>query len=70
MDKIKGKKYEFKYKWQTNVSDFNMPLEMNVGSKTIRLEGTNDLQLIEIVKKKKDKIKINQNQFYIKLKQF
>jgi aminopeptidase N len=70
IDKVKGKKYKFKYKWQTDVGDFSMPIILSVGSKTMRLNADNDLQVIEIVKNKKDKIGINQDQFYIKVRKF
>jgi len=60
--------YTFKYKWQTNVKGFEMPVEIKVGGKTVRLNGTNDLQAYDFKMKKKDKFEINQEQFYFELK--
>jgi len=70
LEKVKGKKYELKYKWQTDVADFSMPVEFLQGKKVLRLEATNNLQSIEISKSKKEKVDINQNQFYIKVKKY
>ncbi len=70
LEKIKGKKYAFKYKWQTNVSDFNMPLEIIIGDDVIRLDGTNELQSYELTKKKKAKFGIEQDKFYIDIKKY
>ena len=70
LEKIKGKKYEFKYKWQTDVADFSMPVELILDKKIVRLEASNELQSTEIVKSKKEKLEINQNQFYIQVKRY
>jgi len=69
-ERQKGKKYSFKYKWQTDVGEFAMPIEVLIGSKNIRLEGTQDLQEYMLVKKKKEKLSLNKSQFYIKTKKF
>jgi aminopeptidase N len=70
LEKIKGKKYEFKYKWQTDVADFSMPVELILDKRIVRLEASNELQSTEIVKSKKEKLEINQNQFYIQVKRY
>jgi aminopeptidase N len=70
LEKIKGKKYEFKYKWQTDVADFSMPVELILDKKIVRLEASNELQSTEIVKSKKEKLEVNQNQFYIQVKRY
>lgn len=70
LEKSKGKKYEFKYKWQTDVADFSMPIEIKIGKKVSRIEATNELQSIEIAKSKKEKFEINQEQFYINVKKY
>ena len=70
LERIKGKKYAFKYKWQTDVSDFSMPIEISIAKKQIRLNANNELQSFEFVKKKKEKLNINQEQFYIKVKKY
>ena len=65
-ERIKGKEYLFAYKWMTDVGGFEMPIELSLGDETMRLNGTNDLQSISLKKKKKAKLKINEDQFYIK----
>lgn len=70
LEKVKGKKYLLKYKWQTDVADFNMPVELILDDERIRLEASNELQALELTKKKKSKFGFNQEQFYIKIKKF
>lgn len=70
VEKESKNNYTLKYKWQTNVADFEMPVEIKIGSKTVRLNGTNDLQAYDFKMKKKDKLKINQEQFYFELRKF
>lgn len=70
IEKQKGRNFTFKYKWQTDVSDFNMPIEIIVNDKVIRLLATNELQVYEFAKKKKGKFEIEQNKFYIKVKKY
>lgn len=60
------KKQTFKYKWQSDVTNFAMPLVIKVGDKEFRLSGTDKLQEFEFTMKKKDKVSIDQDRFYIK----
>ena len=66
LERKKGKKYSLKYKWQVDVGEFDMPIEVKIGKKSMRLEGSEDLQEIEVLKKKKEKLNFNQDQFYYK----
>ncbi|MCB0537113.1 MAG: M1 family metallopeptidase [Bacteroidetes bacterium] len=70
IDKVKGKNYTLKYKWIANVGDFAMPFEVKIGDNKTRLNGTNQLQQYDFKKKKKDKVKFNQEQFYYKLSEY
>lgn len=71
VEKEKGKKYTLKYRWATNTGGFEMPIEVKVGkNKTIRLNATNNLQVYDFTKKKKEGVKFNQEQFYIEVKKY
>lgn len=70
IENVKGKNYVLKYKWVANVGDFAMPFIINIGTNEIRLNGSNQLQQYEFKKKKKDKVKFNQEQFYYVLKKY
>ena len=70
VEKENKNNYTFKYKWQTDVKDFEMPMEVKIGEKIIRLTGTNDLQAYEFKMKKKDKFKVNEEQFYFELRKY
>ncbi|MFT4969406.1 MAG: aminopeptidase N [Chitinophagales bacterium] len=70
LEKKKGKKYTLKYKWQTDVADFGMPIELKIGNEVVRLDASNDLQVYDFVNKKKSKFSLEQNKFYIKVKKY
>ncbi len=70
LEKKKGKKYTLKYKWQTDVADFGMPIELKIGNEVVRLDASNDLQVYDFVNKNKTKFSLEQNKFYIKVKKY
>ncbi|MCB0509758.1 MAG: M1 family peptidase, partial [Bacteroidetes bacterium] len=70
VEKLKGKEYAIHYKWLTDAEGFEMPLELEVGTTTIRLEGNNTLQTFTFNKKKKEALNLNDTKFYIDLKEY
>tara|TARA_B110000908_G_C10250817_1_gene451929 strand:+ start:831 stop:2498 length:1668 start_codon:yes stop_codon:yes gene_type:complete len=64
--KEKGNNYIISYKWLTDVNDFYMPVIIKVGEKEYRLEGANQLKVLKVKKKKKEKVTFDQDKFYFK----
>ena len=61
----KIKKNKIDYRWKTNVSDFKMPAILKVGSKEVRLDGTNDWQSYKVKAKNEDEILFDNKRFFI-----
>lgn len=64
--KEKGNNYIISYKWLTDVNDFYMPVIIRVGEKEYRLEGANQLKVLKVKKKKKEKVTFDEDKFYFK----
>lgn len=63
---IKGYKNRFQYRWKTNVTGFNMPVDIIIGDRKIRLLPTNEWKKAgEIINSVND-IKVLTDKFYIK----
>lgn len=63
---IKGSTYTLSYKWLTDVENFYMPIIIKVGKKEFRVEGSNELKVLKIMKKKNEKVKFDEDKFYFK----
>jgi len=63
-----GKK-GFSYYWKTDVSNFEMPVEVRINEKKIRLEATTIAQFYPINIGAKEKIRLVDQKFFVKLKQ-
>ncbi len=63
--KLNGKKLE--YRWQTDVTDFKMPVELTIKNKEVRLNATNDWQSVAINATKLSDVELQRSKFYVKL---
>lgn len=63
---IKGYKNRFQYRWKTNVTGFNMPVDIIIGDKKIRLAPTNEWKKAGEVINSVNDIKVLTDKFYIK----
>lgn len=63
--KKKGKKYILKYKWETDVKDFNMPLGVQINGREIMIEPTGNWQKVTIDITKKGAFKVLSDLFLI-----
>lgn len=70
IEQVKGKEYTIHYRWLTDAKEFEMPIELEIGSKSIRLSANNSLQSFNYTKKKKESFGINDTKFYIDLKEY
>ena len=68
LKKQKGKKYELIYFWQTDVKDFNMPIQITTdGGRTEWIQASNDIQTKTITLSDEISFHINDNLEYIKV---
>jgi len=63
--KLKNKKLE--YRWQTDVTGFEMPVELIVKNKELRLNATNNWQSISVDTKDIKDVELQRSKFYVKL---
>src|SRR5690554_4958578 len=63
---IKPVKNGFNYYWQTDVKNFEMPVEITLNGKEVRLKATNKPQFYKIKERKKTMIDVTLNKFYVK----
>src|SRR5690554_2420056 len=63
---IKSVKKGFEYYWKTDIEDFEMPVEITLNGKEVRLKATNKPQFYKIKEKKKIIIDVTLNKFYVK----
>lgn len=63
---IKPVKKGFEYYWKTDVKNFEMPVEITLNGKEVRLKATNKPQFYKIKEKKKTMIDVTLNKFYVK----
>src|SRR5690554_158473 len=64
---IENTKKGFNYYWKTDVENFEMPVEIRLNEKTIRLNPTNKPQFYKTKKKKGNSIEVAKNKFFIKV---
>jgi len=63
---IKPVKNGFNYYWKTDVKNFEMPVEITLNGKEVRLKATNKPQFYKIKERKKTMIDVTLNKFYVK----
>lgn len=63
---IKPVKKGFEYYWKTDVEDFEMPVEITLNRKGVRLKATNKPQFYKIKEKKKTMIDVTLTKFYVR----
>ena len=63
---MKIEKGKLAYKWNAEVKDFNMPLEVTIADKTIRLTPTTEWQQSKIKISTLDEVEVANNKFYVK----
>jgi len=63
---IKSVKKGFEYYWKTDIEEFEMPVEITLNGKEVRLKATNKPQFYKIKEKKKIIIDVTLNKFYVK----
>lgn len=63
---IKPVKKGFEYYWKTDVKNFEMPVEITLNGKEVRLKATNKPQFYKIKEKKKTMIDVTLSKFYVK----
>ena len=63
---IKTQGTSFQYRWVTEESNFNMPIDIEIGSKKIRLEPSNDWKKSKEPISSLEEIKVLTDKFYIK----
>ncbi|WP_026839133.1 M1 family metallopeptidase [Gillisia sp. JM1] len=56
------------YRWKTDVADFNMPVDVFIDKKEIRLTPSNTWKELSKKVKDRDDIKVNEKEFYIETK--
>ncbi len=61
--KLNKKKLEFQ--WKTDVTDFNMPIDIKVNGKEIRIEPTNKWKKSKIKIKSLDEVEVLNNEFFV-----
>lgn len=62
---IKGYKKSFQYRWVTDEPNFEMPVDIMIGDRKVRLNATNEWQKSVELIKKTNEIKVLTNQFFI-----
>jgi aminopeptidase N len=61
--KLNKKKLEFQ--WKTDVTDFNMPIDIKVNGKEIRIEPTNEWKKSKFKIKSLDEVEVLNNEFFV-----
>jgi aminopeptidase N len=62
---IKTNKKKLEYRWRTNVTNFDMPIDIKNNSKTIRLKPTNSWQVSDFKVKNIKNIEVLTNSFFV-----
>jgi aminopeptidase N len=62
---LKWRKNQLEYQWRTDVSDFEMPVDISINGEKIRLYPTNKTKTIPLKIKNKSAIEVLRNDFYI-----
>jgi aminopeptidase N len=70
LQKDKKNNYTFTYKWQTNVSNFQMPVMLGVGENIVRLNGNDKLQEYNFAANKRHEVRILDSYLYFTRKQY
>lgn len=63
---IKAQGTSFQYRWVTEESNFNMPIDIEIGSKKIRLKPSNDWKKSKETISSLEEIKVLTDKFYVK----
>jgi aminopeptidase N len=63
---IKAQGTSFQYRWKTDEANFSMPIDIEIGSKKIRLEPSNDWKKSKEPISSLEEIKVLTDKFYIK----
>ncbi|MNJ98057.1 Aminopeptidase N [compost metagenome] len=64
---IKLNDNKLEYRWQTDVTNFKMPVGIIVNNKQVRLDATNNWQTIKTDATNTDQVNIEKTKFYVKL---
>ncbi len=67
LEQEKGNRFIFKYKWEVDVEDFEMPISYSIGNKEYIINGTTSLQELSIKVKANNQFKINKDKYYIEV---
>jgi len=62
---IKVVKNKLEYQWKTDVADFNMPIDIKIDGKEIRLEPTNKAKKSKFKVKNIDDVEVLKNEFFV-----
>ena len=62
---LKWRKNQLEYQWRTDVSNFEMPVDISINGEKIRLYPTNKTKTIPLKIKNKSAIEVLRNDFYI-----
>ena len=62
---IKVVKNKLEYQWKTDVADFNMPIDIKIDGKEIRLEPTNKTKKSKFKVKNIDDVEVLKNEFFV-----
>ncbi len=62
---LKQQKKKLEYRWETNEPNFSMPVDILVDGKNIRINPTNTFQTATFKIRKKTKIKVDTNKFFV-----
>ncbi|WP_396147204.1 M1 family metallopeptidase [Flavobacterium sp.] len=62
---IKLNKKKLEFQWKTDVSDFNMPIDIKVNGKEIRIEPTNKWKKSKFKIKSLDEVEVLNNEFFV-----
>jgi aminopeptidase N len=62
---LKWRKNQLEYQWRTDVSNFEMPVDISINGEKIRLYPTNKIKTIPLKIKNKSAIEVLRNDFYI-----
>ena len=62
---IKVVKNKLEYQWKTDVADFNMPVDIKIDGKEIRLEPTNKVKKSKFKVKNIDEVEVLKSEFFV-----
>lgn len=62
---IKMNKKKLEFQWKTDVTDFNMPIDIKVNGKEIRIEPTNKWKKSKFKIKSLDEVEVLNNEFFV-----